>query len=127
MRIEVLAGGIILLIVGGIIAFLSLSILLESGPIAGIGLGSILGIGLALVIIGAVYQVVVLTPRKRRKGRFEIKRSKDNQFYFVQIAPNGEIIATSEMYKEKRSCKKGVEALKRYAPIALVEDQTLKD
>jgi len=31
--------------------------------------------------------------------KFEIKKSKDGQYYFNLIAPNNEIIATSEMYR----------------------------
>ncbi len=53
-----------------------------------------------------------------------MKLSKDKQFYFVLIAPNGEIIATSEMYKTKQSCKKGIEAVKRYVT-APTKDLTL--
>lgn len=57
--------------------------------------------------------------------RFEIRRSADDQFYFVLIAPNNEIIATSEMYKNKDGCKNGIDAVKKYAPTAPVEDKTI--
>jgi len=33
-------------------------------------------------------------------------------------APNGEIIATSEAYQSKASCKNGIESVKKNAPIA---------
>lgn len=39
-------------------------------------------------------------------------------------ATNGEVIATSEVYKTKTSCKKGIESVKKNAVIAAVEDQT---
>jgi len=44
---------------------------------------------------------------------FEIKKSKNGQFYFVFKAGNGEIVCTSEMYASKQSCKKGIRALKK--------------
>ena len=47
--------------------------------------------------------------------KYEIRLSKDGQFYFVLIARNGEIIATSEMYKSKQSCKKGITSVKTSA------------
>jgi uncharacterized protein YegP (UPF0339 family) len=57
--------------------------------------------------------------------RFEIRLSTNRQFYFVLIAPNNEPIATSEMYKDKDSCKNGINAVRKYAPIAPVEDKTI--
>jgi len=57
--------------------------------------------------------------------RFEIKRSADEQFYFVLIAPNNEIIATSEMYTTKQNCKNGIESVKRNAPSADIQDNTI--
>lgn len=57
--------------------------------------------------------------------RFEIRRSTDGQFYFVLIAPNNEVIATSEMYKNKDGCKNGIAAVKKYGPTAPIEDKTI--
>lgn len=45
--------------------------------------------------------------------KYEIKLSASNEFYFVLKARNGEIVATSEMYKTKESCKKGITSVKR--------------
>lgn len=56
--------------------------------------------------------------------RFEIKKSQDNQFYFVIIAPNSEPIGTSEMYTTKDACKDGIQAVKRWVPTAPVIDTT---
>lgn len=58
------------------------------------------------------------------KPRFEIRRSSDNQYYFVLLAPNGEVIATSEMYTSKQGCKSGIESVKRNAPKADIIDIT---
>lgn len=40
-----------------------------------------------------------------------IKKSKNGQFFFVVKSTNGKILATSETYKRKSSCKQGVDAL----------------
>ncbi len=55
--------------------------------------------------------------------KFVIKQSKDNQYYFVLVAPNGEVIATSEMYTTKAACEHGIEAVKKYATTAQIEEQ----
>lgn len=44
--------------------------------------------------------------------RFVIYKSKDNQYYFVIKAGNGEIVATSETYTYKSSAKKTIESIK---------------
>ena len=46
--------------------------------------------------------------------KFEICKTKDGtEFYFVLRAANHEIVATSEMYKSKQGCKKGIKAVKK--------------
>ena len=56
-------------------------------------------------------------------GKFVIKETKTGVKFDLK-AGNGEVILTSEVYKSERSCMKGVESVKRNAPIAPVEDQT---
>ena len=53
---------------------------------------------------------------------FQIRVSKDGQFYFVLKAANGEIIATSEMYESKQSCLKGIASVRANAPIAGISE-----
>lgn len=55
-------------------------------------------------------------------GKFEVKKRKDGQFYFNLKAGNGEVIATSEAYKQKASALKGIESVRRNAPDAKVAD-----
>lgn len=43
--------------------------------------------------------------------RFEIRKSKDEQFYYVFIARNGKIMVTSETMTKKRSCIDSIESL----------------
>lgn len=45
-------------------------------------------------------------------GWYEISASADGQFRFVLKAGNGEIILSSELYKEKRSAENGIESVK---------------
>ena len=57
--------------------------------------------------------------------KFEIKKSSNGKFYFnLRSKGNGEVIATSEMYNSKQSCKQGIEAVKRDAPNAEIDDLT---
>jgi uncharacterized protein YegP (UPF0339 family) len=51
--------------------------------------------------------------------KYQIKKSKDNQFFFVLIARNGEIVATSETYQTQQGALKGIRAVKRslFAPV----------
>ncbi len=55
-------------------------------------------------------------------GKFEIKKRKDDQFYFNLKAGNGEVIATSEAYRQKAGASKGIESVRSNAPEAKVED-----
>ena len=40
-------------------------------------------------------------------------------------AANGEIVATSEVYQTEAACRKGMESVRRNAPKAQTEDQTV--
>lgn len=55
---------------------------------------------------------------------FVIKKGPTGKFRFALHAANGEIIATSEHYNSKQSCKSGIEAVRKQAAGAVVEDQT---
>lgn len=50
--------------------------------------------------------------------------SKDGQFYFTLKAQNGEIIGVSEMYTTITARENGINAVKRDAPFAGIEDLT---
>jgi uncharacterized protein YegP (UPF0339 family) len=49
-------------------------------------------------------------------GKFELKASKSGQFMFNLKAGNGQVILTSEMYKQKASAQNGIESVKKHAP-----------
>ena len=50
-------------------------------------------------------------------GKFEITKAKDGDYHFHLKAANGQIILTSQMYKEKSSARGGIEAVKKNAPV----------
>lgn len=61
-------------------------------------------------------------------GKFVINPTKSGSgFTFSLKAGNGEVIATGgEVYSSLSSCKNGVESVKKNAPVAAVEDQTVE-
>lgn len=58
-------------------------------------------------------------------GKFVINETKTG-FTFHLKASNGETIATSEVYKAIASCKNGIESVRKNAPCAGIEDQTVE-
>lgn len=62
----------------------------------------------------------------RTGGKFEIKRANDNSYVFNVRAGNTQIIAKSQTYSSMTACKNGIESVGKNAPVANIEDQTLK-
>ena len=58
-------------------------------------------------------------------GKFVISEAKKG-FKFNLVAGNGEVIATSQIYKSAATAKKGVASVAANAPIAKIENQTEK-
>ena len=58
-------------------------------------------------------------------GKFVVKEVK-NGFRFNLVAGNGEVIGVSETYTSESGCKNGIESVKKNAPVAGVEDQTVE-
>ena len=56
-------------------------------------------------------------------GKFVIRETATGTKFDLK-AGNGEVIATSEVYKTKAACKNGIASVMKNAPIANVEDQT---
>ena len=48
-------------------------------------------------------------------GRFELKKSRDGQYYFNLKASNGRVILASERYTEKRSAEAGIASVRKNA------------
>jgi uncharacterized protein YegP (UPF0339 family) len=57
---------------------------------------------------------------------FEIKNSRDGQFYWIMHNNRGntEPFAQSETYKTKQSCLKSIELVKEFAANARISDHT---
>ena len=58
-------------------------------------------------------------------GKFVIRKTNTG-IKFDLKAGNGEVIATSEVYASEAACKNGVESVKKNAPVAAVENQTME-
>ena len=56
-------------------------------------------------------------------GKFVIKETANGGFKFDLKAGNGEVIATSQVYKSEKACEAGVESVRNNA-LSHVEDQT---
>lgn len=49
-------------------------------------------------------------------GKFELKKSKNDKYFFSLLAGNGQKILASEMYESKASAVAGIESVKKNAP-----------
>ncbi len=58
-------------------------------------------------------------------GKFVIRRTNTG-IKFDLKAGNGEVIATSEVYSSEETCRKGIASVRKNAPAAAVEDQTVE-
>ena len=56
--------------------------------------------------------------------KFELKKAKNGDFYFNLTAKNGQVIASSEMYKSKAAAENGIASVKENAPAAEIEDNS---
>ena len=58
-------------------------------------------------------------------GKFVIRETKTGVKFDLK-ATIGEVILTSEVYSGEAACKKGIESVKKNAPAAAVENQTVE-
>ena len=58
-------------------------------------------------------------------GKFAIKQVKTGIMFNLK-ASNGQVIATSEVYNSDAACRNGIESVRKNAPIAPVENQTVE-
>jgi len=70
-------------------------------------------------------QAVKLLPRRYFMGKFVIKATGTGTKFDLK-ATNGQVIASSQVYKTLVTCKKGVASVQKNAPVAAVEDQTVE-
>ena len=58
-------------------------------------------------------------------GKFVVTEVKTGVKFNLK-ANNGQVIAASQVYKTFETCKKGINSIKKNAPIAKIEDQTVE-
>ena len=58
-------------------------------------------------------------------GKFVIRTTETGNKFDLK-ATNGQVIATSQVYKSLATCKNGVASVQKNAPIAAVENQTVE-
>ncbi|MBR1758299.1 MAG: YegP family protein [Lachnospiraceae bacterium] len=59
-------------------------------------------------------------------GKFVINETKNGGLKFNLKATNGQVIASSQVYKSEASCRKGIASVMKNAPVAALEDQTVE-
>lgn len=59
-------------------------------------------------------------------GKFVVSETSNDGFKFNLVAGNGEVIATSQVYKTKSGCMNGIDSVKKNAVDAPIEDQTVE-
>ena len=68
--------------------------------------------------VGEIDDLTVEGGEKVKHPKFEVYQDKAGEYRFRLKARNGEIILSSEGYKEKKSCLNGIESVKKNAPEA---------
>lgn len=58
-------------------------------------------------------------------GKFVVTEVKTGVKFNLK-ANNGQVVAASQVYKTFETCKKGINSIKKNAPIAKIEDQTVE-
>ena len=54
--------------------------------------------------------------------KFILRKNRNEQYFFVLTAKNGQVIAQSEMYNSKDAAENGILSVRNNAPEAHVED-----
>jgi uncharacterized protein YegP (UPF0339 family) len=57
-------------------------------------------------------------------AKFVLKQGSTGKYHFNLVAPNGQVVASSESYESRDGALNGIESVKRNAPNAEVDDQT---
>ena len=58
-------------------------------------------------------------------GKFEVYQDTSGKYRFRLKATNGQVIATGQGYETKKSCLNGIESIRKNAPDAKLDDQTV--
>jgi uncharacterized protein YegP (UPF0339 family) len=52
-----------------------------------------------------------MADKDRRPLRYPLKKSHDNQWYYLTVAPNGETLGRSETYTRKENARRAIRKL----------------
>ena len=74
--------------------------------------------------LGIVELVTIKRGKRKVDARFEIDKDIAGEFRFKLIAPNNQIVAVSQGYKEKEGVLNGIESVKQNALIATIVDKS---
>lgn len=58
-------------------------------------------------------------------AKFVLSKDKAGKFRFNLVASNGQVVATSQAYSTKTAANNGINSVRKNAPVAAVDDQTL--
>ena len=58
-------------------------------------------------------------------GKFEVYQDSAGKFRFRLKATNGQVIAVGQAYETKKSCLNGIDSIRKNAPDAKLDDQTV--
>ena len=58
-------------------------------------------------------------------GKFEVYQDKSGEYRFRLKAGNGQVVANGQAYTTKKACLNGIESIRKNAPDASIDDQTL--
>ena len=73
--------------------------------------------------VAAIEDQTVEGFEKAKHPKFEVYVDKAGEFRFRLKAGNGEIIATGEGYKAKKSCLNGIESVRKNSDSEIVEEE----
>ncbi|MFC1866203.1 DUF1508 domain-containing protein [Chloroflexota bacterium] len=74
---------------------------------------------------GIVQRKITNIGKHKPDAKFEINKDKAGEFRFNLVALNGEIIAVSEGYTNKDGVLNGIDSVRRNAPEAVIDDNTI--
>ncbi len=58
-------------------------------------------------------------------AKFVLSKDKAGKFRFNLVASNGLVVATSQAYSTKTAATNGINSVRKNAPVAAIDDQTL--
>jgi len=62
-------------------------------------------------------------PLRRHPGKFLVEKGASGKYHFTLVAPNGQVIATSEDYERRQAALNGIESVRKNAPYAEITSQ----